>query len=319
MAFDANDLSEFESFAIERTRIGEVADFSSITAPGGMRPVLRAGFLRKLLLGLEPSWGIQLPGVRINGGRIEGTLDLADCLGAGGAGLPAFSLEHCEIPEIVDIQHARFGRLSLRYSRIVGVKGRGCTIDSALTFAGVKPLAETDGEAWLCFRDAEIGGDCIGRNARIAMRNHTIDGVRPSTPLDLEGARIAGNLYLDNFAANGCVQISNSRIGGSIYIIGELTHAADDRRRLALAAQNADVGGDFIAREFREGGRELKAEAGASASKAQRSARTSTCTALKSAPTASMRRICACRARRSSTAQTSRVSSTSPAPASTAI
>jgi hypothetical protein len=251
MAFDAADLSEFESFAIDRTRLGEVADFSSITATGGGRPLLRAGFLRKLLLRLEPAWTIQLPGVRIRAARIEGELDLADCLGAGGAGLPAFSLEQCEIPDVMNVQHARFARLSLRHSRIVGVKGRGCTIDSALTFAGVKPLADSDGEAWLCFRDAEIGGDCIGRGARIAMGARAIEDMRPSTPLDLEGARIAGNLYLDNFAAHGCVYISNASIGGSLYIAGELAQAADDRRRLALAAQNVDVGGDINTRELK--------------------------------------------------------------------
>jgi hypothetical protein len=261
MAFDANDLSEFESFAIERTRVGEVADFSSITAQGGARPALRAGFLRKLLLCLEPSWAIQLPGVRIKGARIEGALDLADCLGASGAGLPALCLEHCDVPEIIDVRRARFSRLSVNHSRIVGVNGHGCAVVSALSFDSVTPLAEGEGaEAWLCFRDAEIGGDCSGRAAHIAMGARTLDGVRPFTPLDLEGARIAGHLHLDgHFVAHGCVLIKNSRIGGSVSIVGDLAHAADDRRRLALAAQNADIGGDFSAHDRT---RDLKVRSG---------------------------------------------------------
>ena len=65
MAFDANDLSPHEHFVVERTRLGEIADFTPMAGPGGAKPVVRAGFLRKLMLELDPSWTVRTPGVRL--------------------------------------------------------------------------------------------------------------------------------------------------------------------------------------------------------------------------------------------------------------
>src|SRR5690348_16617469 len=114
MAFDANDLSPHEHFVVERTRAGEIADFSPMAGPGGAKPVVRAGFIRKLMLELDPAWNVRTPGVRIKAARIEGALDLTDCSGAGGAGLPALALVECDIPDLVDLSHARLARLSFK-------------------------------------------------------------------------------------------------------------------------------------------------------------------------------------------------------------
>ena len=108
---------------------GEVATFAGMPPP-----VLRAAFLRHLLLGLpagspgapaaEP-WPVRLSGVRIHGARIEDTLDLADCAGPSGAGLPGLALENCDIAAPIDLTNARLSRLSLRDSRIGEVRARG--------------------------------------------------------------------------------------------------------------------------------------------------------------------------------------------------
>ena len=94
--------------------------------------MLRAAFLRHLLLGLpaphEP-WPVRLPGVRIRGASIDAMLDLADCAGPNGAGLPALTLEACDIAAPVDLTNARLARLSLRDSRIGEVRARGVRID----------------------------------------------------------------------------------------------------------------------------------------------------------------------------------------------
>ena len=55
MAFDANDLSPHEHFVMERARAGEVADFTPMAGPDGAKPAVRAGFLRKLMLGVDPA------------------------------------------------------------------------------------------------------------------------------------------------------------------------------------------------------------------------------------------------------------------------
>src|SRR5688572_25146060 len=127
MAFDANDLSPHEHHVVERTREGEVADFTALAGPDGAKPVVRAGFLRKLLLRLDPTWPVQAPGVRIRGARIEGALDLTDC--AGGAGLPALALEKCEIPGTIDLSHTRLARLSVYGSQLRRLMAQEAIID----------------------------------------------------------------------------------------------------------------------------------------------------------------------------------------------
>ena len=118
MAFDANDLSPHEHFVVDRTANGEVADFTPMAGPDGAKPAVRAGFLRKLLLQLEADWPVRTPGVRLKGVRIEGALDLTDCTGAGGTGLPALALIACDIAGPIDLSHARRARVSLAHSRL---------------------------------------------------------------------------------------------------------------------------------------------------------------------------------------------------------
>src|SRR5262245_20736959 len=103
MAFDANDLSPHEQYVVDRTRDGEIADFTPMVGADGVKPSIRAGFLRKLMLQLDPNWIVRTLGVRLKSLRVDGALDLTDCSGAGGAGLPALSLEDCDIPHEIDL------------------------------------------------------------------------------------------------------------------------------------------------------------------------------------------------------------------------
>lgn len=96
-AFDPCVLTESESRILTQVEKGEVARF------GWTRPTIRAAFLRHLLLklpvpGRTGSWPIQLPGVRIHGVCIEGSLDISDAAQPG-IGLPTLTLEYCSIPE----------------------------------------------------------------------------------------------------------------------------------------------------------------------------------------------------------------------------
>src|SRR5262245_55518410 len=143
MAFDANDLTPHEHFVVERTRLGEVADFTPMAGDGEAKPAVRAGFLRKLMLELDPSWAVRTPGVRLRGARIEGALDLTDCSGAGGTGLPALALVGCDIPEPVDLSHARLARVSFKGSRLSRVIAVEAQIDGELDLCDVAPLQET--------------------------------------------------------------------------------------------------------------------------------------------------------------------------------
>src|SRR5690348_5950901 len=132
--FDPAVLLDAEAEVVARTAKGEIAVF-----PEAARPVLRAAFLRHLLLNLSPDeWPIRLPGVRIHSARIEETLDLADSVG-----LPGLALEACELAAPLDLTNARIARLSLRDSRIGEIRARGLRVEGVLDVAGVAPLDET--------------------------------------------------------------------------------------------------------------------------------------------------------------------------------
>jgi len=241
MAFDANDLSPHEQFVLDRTRDGEIADFSAIG--GSSKPAIRAGFLRKLLLGLDSGWPVRTPGVRLKGVRIEGALDLTDCAGAGGAGLPALALIACDIPEPIDLSHARLARVSLRDSRLRLLIADESAIDGELDLAGVAPLAGDPGAETWRFRahGARIDGDFSARGAKFARAIDTPD----DDALDISGADIAGNVLLsDGFEAFGCVNLTGASIGGRLQCDdGQFLNRTDDGRGRALVADAARMGG----------------------------------------------------------------------------
>src|SRR5271166_645238 len=222
LTFDPTVLLDTEAEVIARTASGEVAIFA-----GAPMPVIRAAFLRHLLLSLpaprEP-WPIRLPGVRIHRACIDGLLDLADCAGPGGLGLPALTLEACDIAAPIDLSSARLARLSLRDSRIGELRARGLRIDSSLDISGVTPLADA---AWIDAHAAVIDGDLLGRGARLQ-----IPPPRPGIP---------------NRDARYALRLSGAAIRGSLDLMGEFTAIG------GVALDTAHVTGDVIARGARIG------------------------------------------------------------------
>jgi hypothetical protein len=241
MAFDANDLSPHEQFVLDRTRDGEIADFSAIG--GTSKPAIRAGFLRKLLLGLDSGWPVRTPGVRLKGVRIEGALDLTDCTGAGGAGLPALALIACEIAEPIDLSYARLARVSLRDSRLRLVVADECAVDGELDLAGIAPLAGDPGTETLRvrIRGARVDGDVDARGAKVSR---SIEAPQDYA-LDLRGAHIIGNVLLrDGFEAFGCVTLGGAEIGGRLQCDdGQFLNRSDDGQGCALFSEAAHIAG----------------------------------------------------------------------------
>lgn len=234
MAFDANDLSPHEHFVVERTNAGEIADFSAIGGPGGAKPIVRAGFLRKLLLRLDQSWVIRTPGVRIKGARIEGVLDLTDC---SGEGLPALSLVECEIPETVDLSHARLARVSFERSRLSRLVAIEAEIAGELNLCAVAPF-EAPGRETLTakLRGIRVDGDVLARDAKFAR---ALDSDEDA--LMLQGAEIRGNLLLDGaFDAFGCVWLAHAQVDGGFSLEGAtLLNRSEDTSGQAINADGA--------------------------------------------------------------------------------
>ncbi|MBY0567806.1 MAG: hypothetical protein K2P70_10860 [Hyphomonadaceae bacterium] len=242
MAFDANDLSPHEHFVMERTRLGEVADFTALAGPGGAKPVVRAGFLRKLLLRIDPAWLVHSPGVRLRGARIEGALDLTDCSGSGAMGLPALALLECEIPEPVDVSHSRLARLSLKGSRLTKLVAIEAQIDGELDLCEVAPLGPPGLETLTAMlRGVRIDGDLRARAAKFARAIDSAEDV-----IMLQSAEITGNLLLDDgFEAFGRIWVTSARVGGSFRCTnGQFLNRSDDAKGQAIKADGASF--DFV-------------------------------------------------------------------------
>ncbi|OQW57451.1 MAG: hypothetical protein A4S17_04370 [Proteobacteria bacterium HN_bin10] len=234
MAFDANDLSPHEHFVVDRTSAGEVADFTAMGGPGGAKAAIRAGFLRKLLLRLDPSWTIRTPGVRIKGARVEGVLDLTDC---SGDGLPALALTECELPELVDLSHARLARVSFAGSRMTRLLAVEAEIDGELNLCDVAPLGAAGRETLTAkLRGVRVDGDLLARGAKFARATDSDDDA-----LMLQGAEIAGNLLLDgSFEAFGCIWLANAKVEGGLSCEGAtLLNRSEDTSGQALNADGA--------------------------------------------------------------------------------
>jgi hypothetical protein len=251
MAFDANDLTPHEHFVMERTRNGEVADFTSMAGPGA-KPAVRAGFLRKLMLGLDHNWSVRAPGVRLKGARIEGALDLTDCTGAGGASLPALSLEACDLPDPVDLSHARLARLTLTHCRLRRIRAAEASVEGELCLARASALGAPGAETLDAdLRGARIGGDLRLSGTHFARAAEGGDAV----VLRIDGADIAGDVLMDDgFEALGAASLANARIGGTLCCDGaHLLNRTDDAKGAALIARGADIGADARLRAKAEG------------------------------------------------------------------
>jgi hypothetical protein len=239
--FDPAVLLDAEAEVVARTGKGEIADFS---AP--RRPIIRAAFLRHLLLGLDAvpaPWPICLPGVRIGGACIEGVLDLADCAGPAGSGLPGFALEHCDIADPIDLTNARLARLSLRGSRIGEVRARGLRVDGCLDVSGLAPHGEA---AWIDAHAAVIDGDLLARAARLQVPppRTGIPHREARYALRLSGATIRGSLDLSgNFTALGGIALDTAHVHGDVVARGARIGAGEGD---AVGAQAARFDGVVI-------------------------------------------------------------------------
>lgn len=241
LTFDPAALLDAEAEVVARTAHGEIAAFP---LPGST--VLRATFLRHLLLGLPvapESWPIRLPGVRIRGATIEGRLDLADCAGPGGVGLPALMLEDCHFADSIGLSSARLARLSLRGSRIGEVIARGLRVDGLLDISAVRPLAET---AWIDAHGVVVDGDLLSRGAhlRIPPPRTGIAHRDARYALRLSGADIRGSLDLmGEFTAIGGVALDTTHVHGDLIARGARIGAGEGD---AIGAQAARFDGVVI-------------------------------------------------------------------------
>jgi len=236
---------DIEAFIISRLAAGDWADLRDVpNAEADVRPVLSGAFIRNLLLGLEPRLSSLPTGVRIRAAHVEGRLDLADCVGAGGSGLGVLALEDCDLTDRIDVSNAEFTRLSIRRSRFREIWGEAVHIRGDFEFRDASPYSVDDEEAtaYIRLRAARIGGDVWGRGARLQAPEQVPDGLNAIPPcLNLWLAQVGGSVMLDGGASMvGGVNLSDAQIGGSLECDGSrFSHVGAE----VLTARAARVGG----------------------------------------------------------------------------
>src|SRR5690606_34100885 len=175
----------------------------------------------------DPSWAIRTPGVRIKGARIEGVLDLTDC---SGEGLPALSLVECEMPELVDLSHARLARVSFSNSVLSRLKAIQADVQGEVNITYVAPIADT---LVINFDGARISGDLLLNGAKLAR---AVDSSEDA--FNLQGAQVAGSVVLgEDFDAFGCLRLVEASVDGMLSATNatRLTRS-EDAQSVALVA-----------------------------------------------------------------------------------
>lgn len=253
------ELAANHDFVRQSVGAGNIADFTKAAGyRADTKPKIGAEFLRHLMLGLD-SAKPRLPGVRIKGARLIGKLDLSDCAGASGAGLPALALEDCDLPERLDLSGARVARLSILGSKFSDIWGVGLRVDGDLDLTQAKPAPREiggDGTSYIRLRAARIGGDVWARGIELRSPRRFVEGldIFPDA-LGLQSATIDGNVMIDEGAViRGCTWLLGAKIGGAVQFSGSqfLNPVQDgqspDDARGAIVLTGAMVGGTIYFR-----------------------------------------------------------------------
>lgn len=210
----------------------------------GLRPssaaperVVRAEFIRFILLGGAPGCRPHEKGLRVTGAFVEGTLDLEGCR------IPRdIGLNDCTFEGPVIVRSAIIDNLLLAGSALPALMAERVEARGGLSLNGAVVCGE------IALRDARIGGSLEA------------DGVEVHWPgdvaLDAAGAQIEGSVLLRGAAIEGTVRLARARLGADLNCVGlEIGRGT----AAALDGEGLEVRGNVALREARvEGEVELR-------------------------------------------------------------
>ena len=206
---------------------------------------IRAELLRFLVLGGDELHPVAVRGVQLAGAWIEGTLDLDSVHGDA-----YLFLRHCHFAgEAFTIQAAKLGGLDLQGSKLAGL------VATELETAGQVALNggfESTGQVGLSNATLGSGLDCA---------NGTFSAPGEMC-LDLGGIRIGGDATLLRSTFVGQIRLTGARIGGNLYLDNAAvtfakpavdphapeTDASSEIQDIAIAAYRAGIDGDLFIR-----------------------------------------------------------------------
>ncbi|MER6791514.1 hypothetical protein [Amycolatopsis mediterranei] len=211
------DVTELEQQVVDTARRGEVAkpaitmtvEELAVTDDPDLR--VRADLIRELLRGLRG--GLDPRGVRIEGVRVVGQLDLIQVTAVTG-----LNLSRCALPDGIRCEQAHLRYLSLNRSLLAYLSADGLRVDGGLFLRGATITGAGELGA-LRLLSAHIGGPLELERATItntAGPALNADGLRADDNLLMGGVTFSGA------GARGAVRLLGAHIGGAF----ELDQAA---------------------------------------------------------------------------------------------
>jgi len=230
---DFGALSPAEAKLCHEVGTGEVVEISP-SRPGpeaGEAVQIRADFIRYLLLG---GAGLPAPvhehGVRVQGARIIGGLDLDGCEVAHD-----LALLGCQIDEAPVLRSARLRNLFLDGSRLPGLTGDRLTVSGNIHLR----RAEVSGELRLA--GAKLGGDLVCNGGQFSAGE-------TGKAIAADGLQTGGNVFLRAAKITGELRLLGAKLGGNLVCNGGQFSAALGRNS-ALSLDGIEMTGAFFLRE----------------------------------------------------------------------
>ena len=181
----------------------------------GKEREVRAELIRWLCVDPRVKALIDPQGIRLLGARITGKLNLVNVT------IPfAVTLRNCSIGERMTFEHTSFPSLDLGGCYTGEIDGRGAAVHSDLNLNSLR----ASGQVW--FSDSTIDGDLRARgghftHSKVEPQETEAEKVEWKTALDLESARIAGDVWLcGGFEADGRVDLITVTISRSLQLSG---------------------------------------------------------------------------------------------------
>ncbi len=220
---------------VEAVRAGERCEISKAlpeTEPLGN--TVRGSLLRLLITGATPACGTQDFGVWLEGGWIEGLLDLSFAKARGGTVLVA-----CRFTNRPVMTEADLNKLSLGRSYLPGLFAQGMQVRGSLLLSRAKSYGTVDLIA------AKIGGQLNCDGAELFCPEN--EGKRGKA-LNAQGVEIKDSLFLCNVRAEGTVDVAGAKIGGQMNckMARFVCLENEGKRGVALNAQRLNVHEDLL-------------------------------------------------------------------------
>ena len=232
-ATTSNGLHPAEEQLLDCAARGKECDIA-LVRPEKATPenTVRGAFLRFLLLGGDEDVPVHEKGVLLNGGFIEGGIDLESA-----KDVHSFGFWRCHIGQPINGRNATFDDITLQECELGDLIFRTASISGGVLLRGSRVKGETN------FEGSEIGGDAFLREGFEAEGEVSFLGAEISGDFDCGGAKlknadgealscdrakVIGSVFLqEGFEAEGEVRFSGAEIGGTLNCIGaKLRNAA---------------------------------------------------------------------------------------------